>query len=1126
LVPGGILNFNQAGAANPTWKKYPYLFPNGTGTGNRIYGDSTDDHYAVPPIGPFAYLRSSDYNGMYYDPLQTYGPWVSEGGYTFAGIPADNAPSDPVRGSGKLNLTQNRESDSDNWKFRFHNGMVIPAGTYYRDWSDNTWKAAATDRVVTDTRDVGVRYYPATYYLRTDEGSYQIGGTSGLCRSPVPAHYDIYKNNPGNFSAGEADALAPDGYCLQRYEIKAGNTFPSGRSYSDEMQNFANWFSYYRKRHLALRAGAGKAFDDIENVRVGGFTINTSSLQGMWDIQAQKTAFYSFLYNSVGAGGTPNREALNYAGQQFDTNAAVITHSCQQNFTLLFTDGFSNVSTSSGAEDADGDGYHNTIADIAKKYYNGPLRDDLEEGDVPVHSYCGKTGAPPWLDCNSDLHLVTYGITLGAQGHLFGVSHHNVEDAYLNPPTWENPTLTRNPVQVDDLYHAAVNSKGQMLNAKKAVELQDVLAAAIQNILESRVSTAAAIATNSTRLIDNTLIYQARFDSSDWSGEIIAYHINADGSVGDLEWDTDQTGKIPAHGSRNIFTWNGTPPGVEFIEDNWDGLASSQKSALQDGGTAEQGKDRLNWIRGDQSKEVGQSGGYLRTRTRILGDIVNSDPLVVGVPNFRYDKLPIGTDGRDSYAAFRTAIKDRAKMLYIGGNDGMLHAFNALTGEEKFAYLPKMVFDNLASLTSPDYTHKFFVDGSPYVGDAYIDGGWKTVLVGTLGAGGRGVFALDVTDPEDIQVLWEYTDVDLGFTIGKPAVARMQNGAWAAIFSNGYGSTNNKAFLYVVNLADGTLIKKIDTGVGTAGSPNGLATPALLADDYQTIEYAYAGDLQGNLWKFDLTDDADPDDWDIPFVTNPGSVRRPLFAARNAVGQVQPITAPLEIGRHPDGGFMIYFGTGKYFESGDNLVGANPPVQSFYGIRDNGSRIVETDRSMLVRQAILYEDVLHEDSDDLLRVVSQESVDYSNKSGWYLDLRPPLPAAAEGERVVSAPLLRHGHIIFTTLIPLTDPCTAGGTSWIMELDALGGSRTASSVFDINGDGKIDSEDQVTVIIDGEAVVVNGIKSTVGIVKTPAVIADGEIEYKYTGGSEGGIGVIREKGSESDLIGRRSWRQLQ
>jgi type IV pilus assembly protein PilY1 len=170
--------------------------------------------------------------------------------------------------------------------------------------------------------------------------------------------------------------------------------------------------------------------------------------------------------------------------------------------------------------------------------------------------------------------------------------------------------------------------------------------------------------------------------------------------------------------------------------------------------------------------------------------------------------------------------------------------------------------------------------------------------------------------------------------------------------------------------------------------------------------------------------------------------------------------------------------------------------------------------------------VLHDDSDDLLRVVSQESVDYSDKSGWYLDLRPPLPEEAEGERVVSAPLLRHGHVIFTTLIPLADPCAAGGTSWIMELDALSGGRTDSSVFDINGDGKVDSDDQVTVTIDGEEVVVTGIKSTVGIVKTPAVIADGEIEYKYTGGSEGGIAVIREKGSESDLIGRRSWRQLQ
>ena len=516
-----------------------------------------------------------------------------------------------------------------------------------------------------------------------------------------------------------------------------------------------------------------------------------------------------------------------------------------------------------------------------------------------------------------------------------------------------------NPNTLDTI--AASGGTTSAYNADDSATLKAAFDAIFQDI-KFKTGTAASIATNSTRLDTGTLIYQAKFDSTDWSGQLIAYKVNPDGSIDTINpagkaWDTDQTGKIPMPGDRDIYTWNGTgTPLVKGVAFLWANLTASQQTDLQDGGPVADGQDRLEWLRGNQSEE--QPGGVFRTRSRILGDIVNSDPFYVAAPNFGYEVLP-GTEG-STYFAFRTGNLSRTKMLYVGTNDGMLHAFDAETGVEKFAYIPNAVFPKLASLTAPNYAHQYFVDGSPYAGDAYFGGAWHTVLLGTTGAGGRAVFALDVTNPGSFaasKVLWEFTDPDLGYTIGQPVTGRMKDGTWAAIFGNGYESTSRRAFLYVVNLQTGALIRKIDTGAGSVGAPNGLATPALLADNSRIIEYAYAGDLFGNLWKFDLTS-ATPGNWKVAYddgATPPNPA--PLFKARYVSGSpsvevAQPITAPLEIGLHPNGGYLIIFGTGKYFEVGDN---GSTAVQSLYGVWDKGARIVETDRSTLVQQIILAE---------------------------------------------------------------------------------------------------------------------------------------------------------------------------
>ena len=670
----------------------------------------------------------------------------------------------------------------------------------------------------------------------------------------------------------------------------------------------------------------------------------------------------------------------------------------------------------------------------------------------------------------------------------------------------------------------------------------DIMATALREAfqdIDERVTSATSIATNSTRLDTDTLIYQAKFNTADWTGQIVASRINADGSVGAALWDTDEAGKIPAHGSRSVFTWNGTT-GAVFDTAHWGDLSVSQQADLQAGGSLTDGENRLNYLRGDEANEL-RNGGTFRDRTKLLGDVVNSDPVYVFNPDFGYQRLPTGVAGQSSYEAFRTSNQSRRKMLYLGANDGMLHALDADTGIEQFAFAPESVFSSLADLTSPSYAHQYYVDGTPNFGDAYINSGWKTVLLGSTGAGAKSVFALDITDPDafsENKVMWELTDADLGHLLFRGVIARMQDGTWAAIFGNGYNSDNDRAMLYIVNVADGTVLAKIDTGVGSSGAPNGLASPAVLVDNNRTVVAAYAGDLHGNMWKFDLSN-TNPANWAVAFSS--GGNPAPLFSAVDDSGNAQPITVEPKIGLHPNPSsqpYVIYFGTGRYFVDGDGSVGANPPIQSFYGIWDNGAPVAltaGTRRSVLQEQTIDHEVTA---SGNDWRVVSdnpiiwddgENSFEEAEKKGWFLDLLSPVQGA-QGERSVSTSILRTGRIIFTTLIPSDDICDFGGSSWIMELSTENGGRIDDSVFDVNGDAEFTAADFVEVP-DGNGgtirVAVSGRETNVGIVRTPSVMSAGHIEYKHVGGSDtnqgsGGIEMIRERGEGT---GNRSWRQL-
>ena len=554
------------------------------------------------------------------------------------------------------------------------------------------------------------------------------------------------------------------------------------------------------------------------------------------------------------------------------------------------------------------------------------------------------------------------------------------------------------------------------------------------------------------------------------------------------------------------------------------------------------GEDILNYLRGDKSKEE-QNDGDFRDRSVILGDIVNSDPQFVGQQDFGYQLLP-GSEGA-GYLTFRTsaAYTGRPPMVYVGANDGMLHGFQASesganAGVEKMAYVPLASYQHISKLADPHYSHRFFVDGTAGFGDAYINTGsgaaWHTVLVGTMAGGGRGVFALDITDPGNFgagKVLWDRAvfsdpdlslndEADLGYTYGQPSVVRMANGQWAAVLGNGYNSANNHAVLLILDLVTGAVMAKIDTGVGSASQPNGLSTPIPVdADGDRITDAIYAGDMRGNLWKFNVSGSSAAS-WTVAYSGTP------LFVATDPSGVRQPITARPEVTKHPVSGVVVLFGTGKYFEEVDRRIVTPAQTQTFYGVYDDGAAVTGS-RSALLQQSVIAELPATDPGNPSagtanpvdVRVTTLLSPSATQK-GWFLDL------PTVGERQVSRPIVRDQRVIFTTVIPNDSACLIGGTSWLMEMDSVTGSRLPFSPFDLNDDNQFTAADYVEVTVAGKVirVPVGGKKSNEGIIKTPGIVGAGDVEYKYTSGTSGVIEVTVEPGNTGS--GRQSWRQLQ
>lgn len=1018
------------------------------------YGTSFDSVARFEIANKYArFFRTALFNPLYYNPAIRYQPWSLSDGTLMGNSSSTAACHNPNKcpaltsgstSEGTINLT-----------------------------TDQTWNV----------------------YWRNDDGS-----ESQASRTFYPATYFNYTGSTPPTSPTHANNLQAD---FTLVEIKSGNApFPkaAGRTdcvgatctYDEEIQNFANWYTYYRSRILAARAGIGRAFSaQPSNMRVGFGAINKGSttvdgvstetvIKGVRKFEGtDRTTFFTTLYSHVmPSAGTPLRAAMDDVGQYFKRtdnagpwgetpgSSTGTQFVCRQNYHILMTDGYWNTgsgeaATSAARNNNDGtsgpthtndrspatpptytysavnpytDGYSSTLADVASYYWKNDLRTDMAN-KVPTN-----TKDPAFWQ-----HMVNFTVGFGVTG---SISSATIAAAFTSSPptiTWPDPTAS-DPNKIDDLAHAAINSRGGFFSAADPITFATALTDALQDITAREGASAAVAVANANLVSGDSVLYASGYNSGTWTGELSAYDLDPATAVAATTptWTSQTQLDALASTSRKIASYTGTAGTGQGIQFQPTGAASATKlssaqQTLLNTPSQTDGADVVAWLRGDRSLE----GTTYRARAHVLGDIINAEPVLVREP--RSNLLDAG------YAAFKTANASRGKVLFQGANDGMLHAFKAVNpngGSELWAYVPNLFMSSLNLLSRKNgFAHRFYVDSTPTVDDADFNTtvgasgspDWRTILVGGLGKGGRGYYALDVTttDATDeaaaaAKVLWEFpnsatssTDKNnIGYSFGKPIIVKTPYYGWVALVTSGYNNGTDtggdgQGYLFVLNARTGEVIRAISTGVGTAADPSGLAhIQAYIenADLDMTSSLIYGGDLKGNVWRFDLSASSSSS-WNV----------KKIATLVDSSGNYQPISTIPNLAKISYGGSykrLVYVGTGLYLGDSDvpGTGGANThasQTQTMYALVDDltSTPTISPLRSNLVQQTVTTSGVF-----------TTQEVDYAVKKGWYIDL------PTTGERINTEPALGYSALIFTTNVPNADPCIPGGSSYLYAMD--------------------------------------------------------------------------------------------
>jgi len=892
------------------------------------------------------------------------------------------------------------------------------------------------------------------------------------------------------------------------------------------------------------------------------------------------------IYKIEAKGSTPLRYALTAVGKYFSTEETPPSDSelgnispflqnggeCLQTFAIIMTDGYWNDEDFT-IGNFDNDEVSHTLADVAAKYY-----EDLApgiEGLVPTNQ----------CDSNSEQHLVDYSIAFGASGNIdpLDYDHCNLADITSGGPDWpKGPINDWKKEKIDDLFHAAVNSRGSFYNASDPQKLFDALTSIMKDI-EIRYNSGSAVSVNSYKVKSDLRVYQSFYNTKGWTGWLKAMKLKQDDSSaivisdedGDDEadtlWNTNSFlspgNFLPAgrkilikdpNGSALDFYYDELPMSIKQI---FDPLVSSTEASIKD--KAEANIEKIvNYLRGENQE------GF-RERNTVLGDIVHSSP-----------------------------VKWK-NTVYVGANDGMLHAFDESTGVEKFAFMPSFVLGNLPFLVKHDYTHKYFVDHTPVIERISKGSGadrvTEDILVCGLKKGGKGYFALNLKtediDADDITITssenlvnlfkWEFpgnseSDLDhindMGFTYSSPVIVKsnIKDHPFIVIFGNGYNSVNGDSGIFILDAFTGKLITKIMTG---RNGDNGMSTPAVVdTDNNGTADFIYSGDLLGNLWKFDISKKVISKSeaqlsWGC-FYKSDSNEPMPLFTAKYS-DNIQPVTTKPDIARHKNcHGYIVVFGTGRFLGKSDM---DDLSRQTFYGIWDYGDQkdeflgsilrpditnpggkttISNISNVYLLDQSVQYRktsagvttDALFGDievlsdkkivwklKEDLAPGESYADLDDGSYAGWYFDLPDT------GERVVQDPKIVSSKAVFNSYVPqqAEQMCVSGGYSWFHEIDVSDGSRLQTPAFDINLDKEIKFnemlDDGTEALNDVFKVNHDGIVEYLapsrlrieGMAFSPAIVTSEKKEGKILGTSEGNFKIIDEK---RQRIGVFYWRK--
>ncbi|QLG89202.1 hypothetical protein HQ393_13640 [Chitinibacter bivalviorum] len=780
---------------------------------------------------------------------------------------------------------------------------------------------------------------------------------------------------------------------------------------------------------------------------------------------------------------TPLGEALLEITQYYQGKASLyglisenytspIQYRCQKNFTIVITDGDATNDDNLPGSGKSAISY--TSIDAANNSVNKSFSvcTAVSSPDCPA-ALEGSSGTPGFGDTTNrprairDVAKYANDLDMRTSGNdLDGKSFDDTKFKKQNMQTYTVGFSVLNDV----LPATASVGGGKYYTATDETTLSTALTNAVNEIIAS-ISNAGGVATQTETYTAGNKVFQPVFNPKGWYGELRCYNLDSYGNFDPVTSKCTPNAKavFPAVASRKIYsstnptsTSTSTSSGTTaFSFDTSTGLtamSTTQKTAL--GATATDQQNIINYIRG--------TDGTFRSRTNgLLGDIVDSQPIVVS--------KPAGESTDTDYATFKTANASRS-MVFIGANDGMMHGFDINNMTEILGYIPATLYSKLPNLSKTDYgenttPHNFYVNGSMRQADIKAGGSWKTILVGGLGQGGKAYYAIDATQASNFSsasatVKWERNNLNspsIGYTLPAPIIYNVRTSSStvvpAVILANGYENnwgvtpvTANTSSLLIVNANTGDLIKEI-----TVPNSTGLSSPAG-ADFGQDgiLDYVYAGDMSGKLWRFDLTDN-NPNNFKVaPNPIYDAGTTKPI-AMRPAVMALNKTNGDAI-------GNLIFFGTGKLLTDTDRT---NTDQQTFYAVIDKmvDTPVTVTQSDLQVQTVI---DTKSTTSNRIgnYRKVSNNSLDLQSatntKLGWYIDF--PISS----EKLVTSPMLYDDKLIFGTGVPLaTEKCIPGGKGWIMGLNPLTGSVTTNkkgnkySFIDINSDNKATAADQIS-----------------------------------------------------------------